>query len=79
MGINFKIVCHIATLSTYLDVDGIRWNTELNIISWNNKAPEYDIRTWNESHTSCHYGVKLSAEEIDNLVDGMKQYYQEIA
>lgn len=78
MGINYKIVAPIATLGTYLDQDGTRWNTELNIISWNGKAPQFDIRTWDASHAKCHYGIKLERDEIDRLVSGMNNFYKGI-
>ena len=79
MGICYDIIEHIATLGTYIDQNGERWLTELNIISWNHRKPEYDIRSWNESHTNMTYGVKLSREEVDNIVIGMKNFYERIA
>ena len=27
------------------------WTKELNYISWDDREPVYDIRTWNEDHT----------------------------
>ena len=26
------------------------WNKELNLISWNDREPVYDIRTWSPDH-----------------------------
>lgn len=76
MGINFSIVKHLATLNTEVDKDGKRWNTELNIISWNDQAPQFDVRTWDENHDTCHYGIKMDRHEIDRLVSGMNNYYK---
>ena len=43
----FEIVKHIGKLS-YIN-NG--YTKELNFISWNNREPVYDIRTWNQEHT----------------------------
>lgn len=78
MGINYTIVHHIATLGTWLDQNGDRWSNELNVISWNGKEPQYDIRVWDENHERMEYGVKLGRDEIDRLVKGMNNYYKDI-
>lgn len=79
MGINYDVVAHIATIGTYQDQNGERWNTEVNIISWNGHTPQFDLRTWDESHSKMHYGLKLSKEEMHNLVSGMNEFYRGIA
>ena len=28
------------------------WRKELNLVSWNEREPKYDIRDWNPSHES---------------------------
>ena len=43
------------------------WKKELNLVSWSEHAPKYDIREWNEDHTRMGKGVTLSQEEFDNL------------
>ena len=43
------------------------WTKELNLISWNDREPRYDIREWNPDHTRMGKGVTLSAEEYENL------------
>ena len=43
------------------------WTKELNLISWNDREPRYDIREWNPDHTRMGKGVTLSAEEFENL------------
>ncbi len=43
------------------------WTKELNLISWNDREPKYDIREWNPDHTRMGKGVTLSAEEFENL------------
>lgn len=73
LGINYKLVKHIATLSTRTDQNDKTLNTELNIISWNDRAPVYDIREWDEHHNRMSYGVKLSESEMLNLYNALKE------
>jgi len=37
---------------------------ELNLISWNEREPKYDIREWSPDHEKMGKGVTLSEEEI---------------
>lgn len=78
MGINYNRIAQIATLSRNIDKDGITWSNELNIISWNNGVPVFDIREWDESHNKCRLGVKLSADEMKQLVNGFSKYAKEV-
>ena len=43
------------------------WIKELNFISWNNREPVYDIRTWNPEHTKYGEGVTLTVRQIETL------------
>ncbi|MCX7715174.1 MAG: YdbC family protein [Clostridia bacterium] len=61
--IKFEIVRHIGTLSE----SPKGWTKELNLISWNDRDPKYDIREWSPDHTKMGKGVTLSAEDITNL------------
>ena len=45
------------------------WNTELNLISWNDREPVYDIRTWSGEHEKMGKGVTISVEEAKILRD----------
>ncbi len=56
----FEIVKHIGKLS-YIN-NG--YTKELNFISWNNREPVYDIRTWNQEHTKYGKGVTLTLREM---------------
>ena len=40
--IKYKITKHIGVLSE----SAKGWTKELNLISWNDREPEYDIREW---------------------------------
>ncbi len=39
------------------------WTKELNMISWNERDPKYDIREWSPDHEKMGKGVTLSLEE----------------
>lgn len=43
------------------------WKKELNLISWNDKEPKYDIRDWDSEHKKMGKGVTLTAEELKKL------------
>ena len=43
------------------------WKKELNLVSWNGRAPKYDIRDWDEDHEKMGKGVTLSEEEMMKL------------
>lgn len=45
------------------------WKKELNLVSWNDKDPKYDIREWSPDHSKMGKGVTLSKDEIKNLND----------
>ncbi len=43
------------------------WTKELNMVSWNDREPKYDLREWSPDHTRMGKGVTLSEEEIERL------------
>ncbi|WP_160679284.1 PC4/YdbC family ssDNA-binding protein [Clostridium sp. C8-1-8] len=45
------------------------WKKELNLISWNDKEPKFDIRDWDGEHKKMGKGITLSAEELKKLRD----------
>ena len=45
------------------------WTKELNLISWNDRAPKYDIREWAPDHTKMGKGVTISPDEVILLRD----------
>jgi len=45
------------------------WSKELNLISWNDREPKYDIRDWAPKHEKMGKGVTLSVEELKKLRD----------
>ena len=62
--IDFKIVKHIGVLSKN---EKSEWTKELNLVSWNDKDPKYDIRDWSPDHTKMGKGVTLTADEMQAL------------
>ena len=44
-----------------------RWKKQLTYTSWNNHAPKFDIRSWNEDHSSMTKGITLNKEELMKL------------
>ena len=61
--INYEIIKKIGVLST----SAKGWTKELNLISWNENAPKYDLRTWSPDHEKMGKGVTLSEEELKAL------------
>lgn len=44
------------------------WTKELNLVSWNDKEPKFDIRDWAPDHEKMGKGVSLTEEEMQTLV-----------
>ncbi len=59
----YEIVEKIAVLSE----SSKGWTKELNLISWNDRDPKYDIREWSPDHEKMGKGVTLSNEEATIL------------
>ena len=45
------------------------WTKELNLISWNNREPKYDLRDWAPEHEKMGKGITLNKEELRKLRD----------
>lgn len=45
------------------------WKKELNLISWNEREPKYDLRDWSENHEKMGKGITLNQEEVSKLRD----------
>ena len=43
------------------------WTKQLNLVSWNDKEPKYDLREWDPNHEKMGKGVTLSKEELVKL------------
>jgi len=49
------------------------WTKELNLISWNERDPKYDIREWSPEHEKMGKGVTLTSEELKKLRDALNE------
>ena len=63
----FEIVKTIAVLST----ERSGWTKEINLVSYNDAPPKYDLRTWDPNHEKMGKGVTLSKEEMKIFLDAM--------
>lgn len=68
MEFKYKIIEHLGKLSTTEK----GWSKELNLISWNEREPKYDIREWDATHEKMGKGITLTKDELDNLINVYK-------
>ena len=61
--IKYEVVKEIGVLSE----TGNGWTKEINLVSWNDRSPVYDIRTWSEGKDRMGKGITLNSEEIEEL------------
>ena len=64
----FEIIKNIATLST----EKSGWIKELNLVSFNDAPPKYDLRTWDPDHEKMGKGITISKEEMAVLKDAIE-------
>jgi hypothetical protein len=58
--IKFEIIKKVGVLSATAS----GWEKQLNLISWNDRDPKYDIREWSPDGEKMGKGVTLSKEEL---------------
>lgn len=61
--LKFEIIQNIGVISEKTK----GWKKELNLISWNNAEPKYDIRDWDPEHRNMGKGTTLTEEELKSL------------
>ncbi len=61
--LKYEIVRNIGVLSE----NAKGWTKELNLVSWNDREPKYDIREWSPEHDKMGKGVTLSEDEFLEL------------
>lgn len=49
------------------------WSLELNKISWNKKAPKFDLRSWSSDHQKMGKGITMTADDVRKLRDLLNQ------
>ena len=68
--IKYEIVKKIGVVSK----SGSGWAKELNLVSWNDREPKYDLRDWSADGSKMGKGVTLSKVELialRNLLNNM--------
>ncbi len=63
--IKYEIVQKVGVLSR----SASGWAKELNLISWNDREPKFDLRDWSADGEKMGKGVTLSREELAALRD----------
>ncbi len=66
--IKFEIVEQLGVISE----NDKGWKKELNLVSWNEREPKYDLRDWNDTHEKMGKGITLSKEEAKKLMNILK-------
>ncbi len=51
------------------------WTKEINLVSWNERAPKLDIREWNHEEGKMGKGVTLTEEEAQLLAKALSDRY----
>ena len=63
--LTFKITQHIGDLGE----NARGWTRELNLVSWNDREPKYDLRDWSPDHSRMGKGLTMTADELVALRD----------
>ena len=61
--ISFEIVKHFGVISS----EKSGWKKELNLVSWNGRAPKLDLRDWAPGHEKMGKGITFTKEEAAEL------------
>ena len=51
------------------------YTKEFNLVSWNNREPVYDIRTWNADHTEWKKGITITHNEMRKFRKLFNDYF----
>jgi len=69
--IKYEIIKKIGVLSK----SASGWTKELNLMSWNDREPKYDLRDWSADRERRGKGVTLSVDELlalKELLNGLE-------
>lgn len=72
--ITFEIQKHIGVIAEFKN----GWNKEVNILSWNEGTPKFDIRDWDPYHECMTRGITLYEEEAKKLMEVLQDYFKEV-
>ncbi|MCQ2010761.1 MAG: PC4/YdbC family ssDNA-binding protein [Sporolactobacillus sp.] len=67
--IQFEIVKKIGQLTE----SSSGWSKQLNMISWNGRAPKYDLRDWAPDGEKMGKGITLNVEDLKALKQLLNQ------
>ena len=67
--LKYDIVEEVAVLSE----SAKGWTKELNLISWNDREPKYDIRDWAPDKEKMGKGVTLTKDELISLREALNK------
>lgn len=59
----YTIIQHLADISKMNN----GWTKEFNIVTWANREPVYELRSWNAAHTEMGKGIILTPNELRKL------------
>ncbi len=45
------------------------WSRELNLVSWNDREPKYELRDWSADKSKMNKGFSMTADEVKTLRD----------
>lgn len=71
-GFRYTVVRRIGVLSRRT-IQGEPWTLEANFISWNDKRPKLDIRSWDKKHERMTKGITLTLDEYKKLTELMAE------
>ncbi len=68
--LKYEIVQHLAVIAE----SSKGWSKELNLVSWNDRDPKFDLREWSPDHTKMGKGITLTYEEMQALCDAFTEF-----
>ncbi|MCM0598131.1 YdbC family protein [Periweissella fabalis] len=71
--LKYEITEKLATLST----NAKGWSLELNKVSWNEREPKFDLRTWDAEHNKMGKGITFNEAEARELFIGLGKFLEQ--
>jgi len=69
--------CSIVKTGTTITKDSKDWTLEVNVVSWNEQEPTYDIRTWGPKRETIGKGITLNRNEAIRLIKATNELKKE--
>lgn len=66
----YEVKKHVATISSTSDG---RYTLELNLISYGDNPPKYDLRKWDRGNNRMFKGVTFSTDEAAQIVQALQK------